>query len=400
MSVLVAHPTRQHSHRLAHALQDAGLLDSYWTLLPDRRALSWLPASLDGLLPSAVMRHSLQFLPGDKVHALVGPLLLQKLASRFHSVAFRQLGEWMAWAVFDRWVARQLPRLRPKVVVGYEMCCADTFRVAKELGITCVLDAAAFHHAMQDKILDEDKYGAKTWAGKRLRLRKQKEVELADRIICVSELARRSYIDVGVDENRIVVNPVGCDLTKFASPAVLARAGAPKFVFVGIPAYRKGFDLLTASYGRLLAEYLEAELHVVGDPAMAGRLVADNRIQIHGKLSHDQLSKLLAQMDCLVLPSRLESFGMVVVEALAAGVPVIVSDHAGSSEAIRENENGWVVPAGDEAALFERMLTCCRDIDHVRSMSATCTRSAADHDWSHYSKRSVEIFAPLSVGMA
>ena len=45
VTVLVAHPTRQHSHRLAQALQDAGLLHSYWTLLPDRRALSWLPAS-------------------------------------------------------------------------------------------------------------------------------------------------------------------------------------------------------------------------------------------------------------------------------------------------------------------------------------------------------------------
>jgi glycosyltransferase involved in cell wall biosynthesis len=400
MSVLVAHPTRQHSHRLAQALQYAGLLHSYWTLLPDRRALSWLPTSLDGLLPAAVMRHSLQFLPADKVHTMIGPLLFQKLASRFHSVALSQLGEWMAWAAFDRWLARQLPRLRPNVVVGYEMCCAETFRVAKSLGITCVLDAAAFHHAMQDGILDEDRYGANTWAGKRLRLRKQEEIELADKIICVSELARQSYIDAGVDGNRIVVNQVGCDVTKFAAPAESLRTGAPKFVFVGVPVYHKGFDLLTASYDQLLAHYPDAELHVVGDAAIAGHLVAGRGVQVHGKLSHDQLSTLLAQMDCLVLPSRLESFGMVVVEALAAGVPVIVSDHAGASEAIRENENGWVVPGGNEAALFDRMLACCRDIVRVRSMSAACTRSAVEHDWSYYSKRSVEFFAPLAARAA
>ncbi|MBP6733255.1 MAG: glycosyltransferase family 4 protein [Rhodoferax sp.] len=398
MSILVAHPTRQHSHRLAQALQDAGLLLSYWTLLPDRRALSWLPTSLDRLLPAAVMRHSLQFLPVDKVHTLIGPLLLQKLATRFHSVALSQLGEWMAWAAFDRWVARQLPNLWPKVVVGYEMCCAETFRVAKSLGITCVLDAAAFHHAAQDEILDEDKYGAKTWAGKRLRLRKQIEVELADKIICVSELARRSYIDAGVDGSRIVVNQVGCDVTKFSAPAELSRSGAPKFIYVGIPAYHKGFDFLATSFARLLNLYPGAQLHVAGDHAMAGRLVTGHRVRTHGKLSHDQLSKLFAQMDCLVLPSRLESFGMVVVEALAAGVPVIVSDHAGASEAIREDENGWVVKAGDESVLFERMLACCRDIDRVRSMSAACAQSASNYDWSHYSNRSVDIFAPLLPG--
>jgi glycosyltransferase involved in cell wall biosynthesis len=398
MSILVAHPSRQHSHRLAQALQDAGLLHSYWTLLPDRRALSWLPASLDGLLPTAVARHTLQFLPPDKVHTLIGPLLFQKLASRFHSVALRQVGEWIAWAAFDRWVARQLPCLRPKVVVGYEMCCAETFRVAKSLEITCVLDAAAFHYAMQDRILDAAKYGAKTWAGKQLRLRKQIEIDLADRMICVSELARRSYIDAGVDGNRIVVNQVGCDITMFATPAGSSRSGAPKFVFVGIPGYHKGFDLLAASYARLLDHYPDAELHVAGDTAMAGRLVAGIKVHIHGKLSHGQISNLLAQMDCLVLPSRLESFGMVVVEALAAGVPAIVSDHAGASEAITENVNGWIVPAGNESALFERMLACCRDIERVRSMHAACAHSATDHDWSHYSRRALDIFEPLLKG--
>jgi glycosyltransferase involved in cell wall biosynthesis len=194
------------------------------------------------------------------------------------------------------------------------------------------------------------------------------------------------------------VNQVGCDVTRFAALTESSRTGAPKFVFVGVPLYRKGFDLLSASFARLLDRYSDAELHVVGDSAIAGQLVASNRIHIHGKLSHDQLSMLLAQMDCLVLPSRLESFGMVVVEALAAGVPVIVSDHAGASEAIRENENGWVVRAGDEAALFARMLACCRDIGQVRSMSAACTRSAVEHDWTYYSKRSLEIFAPLAAG--
>lgn len=400
MSILVGHPTRQHSHRLAQALEQAGLLHSYWTLLPDRRALPWVPASLDGVLPSAIMRNPLQCLPIEKVHTLIGPLLLQKLGSRAGSVGLRHLGEWMAWTAFDRWVARQLPRLRPTAVVGYEMCCAETFKVAKRLDIVCVLDAAAVHHTMQDRILAEEKYGANTRAGKRLRRCKQIEIGLADRIICVSELAKCSYLDAGVEGNRIVVNQVGCEVTKFAAPATSLRDGVPKFIFVGMPVSHKGFDLLVASFARLLNQYPIAELHVAGDAAMAGLLKAGNQVHIHGKLAHDQLSKLLPQMDCLVLPSRLESFGMVVVEALAAGVPVIVSDHAGSSEAIRADENGWVVPAGDEDALFHRMLNCCRDLEHVRSMSTACVRSAVAHDWSHYSNRALEIFSSLLKGQA
>lgn len=371
------------------------MLHSYWTLLPDRRALSRLPTRLEGLLPAAILRHPLEFLPKGKVHTLIGPLLFQKLATRSRSTPLSQSGELMTWTIFDRWVARQLPRLRPKLVVGYEMCCAETFRVAKSLGITCVLDAAAFHHTLQDEILDEDRYAARTWAGKRLRRIKQAEVELANQIICVSEIAARSYIDAGVDANRVVVNQVGCDVQRFAPGSGPAPSGAPKFIFVGMPIHRKGFDLVVKSFARVRVEYPDAELHVVGDAAMAKDLVDDKNIQAHGKLSHEQLGELLSRVDCLVLPSRLESFGMVTVEALAAGVPAIVSDHAGSSEAIKEDENGWVVPAGDESALYERMLACCRDIDHVRAMRAMCTRSAADYDWAHYSRRTLEIFGPL-----
>ena len=65
---------------------------------------------------------------------------------------------------------------------------------------------------------------------------------------------------------------------------------------------------------------------------------------VHGKLSHSQLPQLLATTDCLVLPSRLESFGMVVVEALAAGVPVIVSDHAEATHALRIDLSSDIFP--------------------------------------------------------
>ena len=357
-----------------------------------------MPDGFDRLLPSAVLRHSLHFLPAEKVHILMGPLLVQKWASRSNFVALRQLGEWIAWSVFDRWVARQLPRLQPHVVVGYEMCCAETFKVAKSLGITRVLDAAAFHYATQDEILGDENAGSRTWAGEHLRRSKHAEVELADVVICVSELSRRSYIEAGVEDIRTAVNQVGCDTAQFKAPYDLRRVGQPKFVFVGIPAYHKGFDVLMSSFAQLLDQYPDAELHVVGDAAMANSMGTDGHVHIHGKLTHDQLSKLLAKMDCLVLPSRLESFGMVVVEALASGVPVIVSDHAGSSEVVSEDKNGWLVAAGDSSILLERLVTCCRDIERVRSMRDGCIKSAAGYDWVHYARRTLDIFEPLING--
>ena len=395
--VLIAHPTRQHSHRLAQALHSEGLLHSYWTLLPDERSLAWLPLFTRKLIPSAIKRNSLQELPQDKVHLLPGPLIAQKLASRFSNPSVQLLGEYIAWAAFDRWVASQLPKQRPRIVVGYEMCCAETFRVASSLGIKCVLDAAAVHVDLQENILVDSCKGRNTWAGKLLRERKLAEINLADTIICVSGFAKRSYVSAGVDPRKITLNAVGCDTQLFSQASKLQRSGPVRFIFAGLPATHKGFDLLFSSFARLVTEIGGVELHVAGDAMLAERFVDHplKGLELHGKLSHDQLVKLLSCMDCLVLPSRLESFGMVVVEALAAGVPVIVSDHVGAAEAVKEGINGWIIPADDAEALYQRMLACCENIDKVRTMNVACSESASDYDWAHYSRRAVEIFAPM-----
>ena len=395
--VLIAHPTRQHSHRLAQALLREGLLQSYWTLLPDEDALPWIPKQLLKQLPSTIRRHPLKELPRQNLHVLLGPLLGQKLGSRFSSLNVRLSGEWFAWALFDHWVALQLSKVRPKVVVGYEMCCARTFCVAKSLGIKCVLDAAAVHYQLQEQLLADGREGRSCPAGRRLRARKAVEIELSDKIICVSDFARSSYASAGVDRSKLLVNPVGCDVMAFSRVAARERTGPPKFVYAGIPAAHKGFDLLVQTFDRLRQEYEKAELHIAGDPAFVSRFVAEplGGLTIHGKLSHADLIELLANMDCLVLPSRLESFGMVTVEALAAGIPVIVSDHAGSAEAIRNGENGWVFTAGNVDELYERMAACCENIDHVRTKRTICTESARTYDWSHYSRRCVEIFSEL-----
>lgn len=401
MRVLLAHPTRQHSHRFARVLEEEACLDSYCTLLPDRRSFAAVPGFCDPLLPEAVYRNPLEFLPAEKVRVLLGPLILQKMSSRLLPGSLRLIAELLTWTMFDRWVARQVRKRRPSVVIGYEMCCTRTFQVARELGIRCVLDAASFHYQYQDRVLGLDSALAMTWAGKRLRAIKEKEIELADSVICVSEAAKTSYLEAGVPAANLSVNPLGCDTQLFTPADVDDRTGGAKFIFVGTPVFHKGFDLLLACYDRLSLEHPAVQLHVAGDAAVAGRATGGRDLVLHGKLSHAQLAKLLAGMDCLVLPSRLESFGMVVVEALAVGVPVIVSDHAGASALVQDNINGWVVASDDEEQLFQKMLECCDNVEQLRLMQANCVHSVAAYDWSNYYERTraiVTAFADNTAG--
>jgi glycosyltransferase involved in cell wall biosynthesis len=112
---------------------------------------------------------------------------------------------------------------------------------------------------------------------------------------------------------------------------------------------------------------------------------------MHGKLSHHQLAQLLNVMDCLVLPSRIESFGRVVMEALAAGIPAIVTPSVGAAEAIAEEKNGWIVPTGSAVALSKQMSLCCAEPSRAREMRPNCIASAARHRWVDYRRRTLSI---------
>src|SRR5262249_30900671 len=142
--------------------------------------------------------------------------------------------ELKAWQLFDKWVAARVRRERPAVIVGYEVCCAETFYTAKSIGSTCVLDCAAVHYSLQDKVLPDAVISKNSQWGKRIRDRKERELDLADHVICVSDLAAESYRRAGVASERITTNPIGCDTSQFVLQDK-SKDQAVRFAFVGVP---------------------------------------------------------------------------------------------------------------------------------------------------------------------
>jgi glycosyltransferase involved in cell wall biosynthesis len=388
--VIVCHPARQHAAEVARALADANSLEGFLTLLPDERAFRWLPAPIRKALPSAIARNAVPYLPKNRVHTLFGPLLAYKGAQYFERE--EGIGELLAWTLFDSWAATYVRRRRPDAVVGYEMCAVETFRAAKSVGAKCILDAAAFHYTQQDAVLLPEKHKFSR-AETRLRRRKRTELELANLIICCSELARESYLAAGISGCRIVVNSPGVELDLFQPDDGASRTGPTQFVFVGTASRTKGFDILLEAFRLTSSAFPSAELHVIGDPGAASRFMgySSDKIVIHGKRSRRELAHLLGVMDCLVLPSRMEAFGMVIVEALAAGIPVIVTPKVGAAEVITAGKNGWIVPMGSAVALSRQMSSCCAEPNRAREMRPDCIASAARHPWIDYRKRMLSI---------
>jgi glycosyltransferase involved in cell wall biosynthesis len=385
MRVLVTHPGRQHSHQAALALAEAGMLAGYWAGVPAGARPRWAPEPLW----RRFIRYAPVPLPEERTRQAPWVPALRRLGDLLPPL----LSAWtdfLACRLFDRWAAARLRPGMADAVMACEISALATFRKARRLGMATFLDAAATHHETQDRC-----HGFAEPAGlhRRITAVKDAEIALADHVLAVSELARRSYIEAGVPRERVHGMPLGVETALFSpaagEPPAEDRPGTD-FVFAGAASRVKGFDLLLAAFAEVRAAEPAARLLVIGPPGEMSPLLgppAPPGVTPLGSLPQAEVARRFRAADCLVLPSRNESFGMVVPEALAAGLPAVVSDRVGAAELIDEGKTGWVLPAGDAGALAERMLRCAQSRGALRRMRPACLASAAAVDWSVYRGR-------------
>lgn len=388
--ILVTHPGRQHSHQLAQALHETDQLVGYWTGVPSaqpstkgplyRRLAQWSPQPTLGL-------------PEDTIrHCYVEPLV-RRVADALCAPPQAAVWRHRAMAWFDRWCAGQLPK-DLDAVVCYENAALHTFRAAKKNGITTILDAASFHHQWQDAVYDPveppDAHAC-------INAHKDEEIALADHVLTVSELARGSYVEGGVPDEKVTAVPMGADLSDFSPPEPrrVPSEEPVTFLFVGHAGRRKGTDTLLAAAEQLAQGGVLHRVQFAGDVEDA--LFADPppTVEQLGYLGRDALVDSMQQADVLVLPSRHDSFGRVVVEAMATGLPALVSAHVGAKEVITDGENGWQVPAEDPKALAEQMRWCAEHPKQVAGMQEAAVEAAQDYTWVAYRERVVDVLTSV-----
>ena len=391
-TILVTHPGRQHSHRAALALAHGGRLAGYWAGVPS------LESHAHGV-PTALWRRLVRYhpveLPVDLVRWAPWVPALRRLSGAALPAGLASRADFAACRLYDRWVARRLAGTACGAVIACEISALASFREAKRLGRIAILDAPSFHHAAQDRLHG---FGEPPALHRAIVQVKNAEIALADHIVTVSELARETYLAAGVAPTRVHAVALGADLELFRATSAPSAAAPFRFLFCGARSKRKAFDVLVEAFLGVVREEPRALLRLVGPSGdagdLAGRLPSAN-VSLSGPLPQEELAREFAQAHCVVLASRNDSYGMVVAEALAAGCPVLVSDQVGAKELVAEGGNGWIVPAGDVAALRERMLFCVRHTEAVIGLREACRRSAARATWESYEERLLALLARL-----
>ncbi len=145
-------------------------------------------------------------------------------------------------------------------------------------------------------------------------------------------------------------------------------------LMVGAPWYLKGADRLIEAFKRLAADFPDVKLKLLGhfpDRQQLEALTGGSRqIEILKAIPPPEALQLISRCEVLVLPSRCEGMGRVLVEAMGAGIPVIGSDVGGIPHILRDGEVGFIVPGGDPAGLEARMRQLLLDPELRNQMGA------------------------------
>jgi glycosyltransferase involved in cell wall biosynthesis len=384
--ILIAHPGRQHSHQAALALLEVGFLGCYATGIPISQRQFGTPWV--GLLRRLSVYEDLN-LPLELTRTnMIAPVINRLFSRRLPEYIIGPF-QYETYRIFDHWVAKLLKRCQFDAVVAYENSAFHTFRAAKENGVKCILDAASLHYLEQDRLCESmlpRSYKARVDRGKRA------EIALADAIFVPSDLAARSYRVNVRSELCLKTIPLGVDINQFRPCADQKCSELLTFIFVGSATKKKGFDLVLEAMQILRSQGFAFRLFIAGvvdRSLLAGRWELKDDICEFGMVSQGKLPPILANSHCLLLPSRFDSFGMVVAEAMACGVPAIVSDMVGAKQFIENGRNGFIVPVGCLQALVDQMRWCIVNRDHLRKMSAFTRVSAGQVSWARYRRQFV-----------
>jgi glycosyltransferase involved in cell wall biosynthesis len=167
----------------------------------------------------------------------------------------------------------------------------------------------------------------------------------------------------GINHSRFQIIPHGVNLP-VAAPVKTVKVGPLQVLFVGRLEYRKGIDVLLAAIPLVLKTNPDVQFNIIGADTgneYQNRFAADTdpiilqKVTFRGKVDDEQLKEAYRDCDIFVAPSRYESFGLIFIEAMSYGKPVIGCDAGGMPEIITNNYNGLFAVTGNAQSLAEKL---------------------------------------------
>ncbi|AWN17519.1 glycosyltransferase family 4 protein [Salinisphaera sp. LB1] len=399
--ILVTTPYRENAVlAIARAAAADGRLSQFYTTLYLARWQSKVKRMpvFGQSLAREFARRAFADIPQGNVADVAVPSELLHVAAR--RVVGRVRPQWnsnlMYWTKrrFDRAVAKRVQRRAADVLVGMYAASLESFRAIKAQSGIAVLNFVNSHPAEHNRYLIEmaglcapHQELVPDWVADRV----QEELRLADWVLVPSHFVEAQLLEHGVPAHKIKVLPYGVDLRSFhprqqtsLGGSATTESGPLECLYVGQISHRKGIKTLFEA--ARLCSHLPLRFRLIG-PVVSAEVLEDmpDNVTHEGPTRPDEVATAMRRADMFVLPTIEDACALVTLEAMASGLPVVTTTNNGSGEMIEDGVDGFVISAGDAAAVAEAIVRLFESAELRESMGVAARRKVQTaHTWNVY----------------
>jgi len=372
MTVAISVPGRFHLFNLAQELQKRGYLSQLITSYPK----------------FFIAKYGI---PREKTDSVLRKEIIQRAWEKLPVVRDFWNPQFFLLELFDK-RAKELLRACD-IFVGASSASLHTMSAAKKFGALTVLERGGAHILYQDTILKEEykKFGVRPRPFQlpppKVISKELQEYEEADYISVPSLFVKRTFLAADFPEEKLIHVPYGVDLEEF-KPA-LKEDDVFRVVYAGGMTLQKGVHYLLQAFAEL--NLPNSELLLIGtknaeiEPFFKKYA---GRYKWIGHVPQRELARHYSQSSVFVLNSVQDGFGMVIIQAMACGLPVIATTNTGGPDIIREGENGFIIPIRDVITLKERLVQLYKNPEEGKRMGVSAVKRVKEgFTWGNYGNK-------------
>jgi len=265
---------------------------------------------------------------------------------------------------------------------------------AKRKGKFIVLDERGAHPTYVRRMLSDEYEKFNCLLDERVIFedRRKKEYELADYIFVPSQYVFNSFVKEGINKDKLFIIPYGVNLNDFWQ--VSKNDEVFRALYVGRISIAKGVYYLLEAWKQLKLK--NAELLLIGRVEKSFKPILEKYIGIFKHISNvpnKELYKFYSNSSVFVLPSLTDSFGLVSYEAMACGLPVIITENCGA--VVRDGKDGFIIPIKDVESLKEKISVLYENEELRKQMGNSAKEYIKKFTWKRYEERVVKIYKSI-----
>lgn len=284
------------------------------------------------------------------------------------------------------------------ILVGWAGFSYKSFKKSKNHNIIKILERGSSHIEFQKNILLEEykKFNLEFKFDQKLIDKELEEYQLADYICVPSEFSKKTFIEKGFSDDKIIKIPYGVNLKNFYAKE--KKDNIFRFIYVGTISIRKGIIYTLKAFEEL--NLSNAELLLVGPvdhdiKPFITEFKKNNKIKFLGHHKQNELVNFYNNSDVFVISSIEDGFAMVILQALACGLPIICSENSGGADLIKDGKSGFIVPIRDIEKLKNKMNYLYSNKKKLTMMREFIYKDKNNYSWEKYGEKVVSKYKSL-----